>query len=73
MTDDMSVYGYFERYLPRAPIDKTLQTLPCDSACGEDCVEVIDAACALLTFCDRLTHDKILAGVEQAISIKWHG
>jgi hypothetical protein len=66
------VFTYFENTFGRPPDDVTLLGLARDSTCGLECCNMIDRAQSLISICDPVAHADILAGVERAISVKWH-
>jgi len=57
--------------LPARDLD--LGMLPMDSACGEDCLKVIDAGAALVRVVDPASKHAVIKVVEDAIAIYWIG
>lgn len=68
-----NVYDYFAEKLGETPDDGTLTQLPVASACGQDCVRVIDAAAALAHVVDCSVVASVAAVAEEAVAVFWRG
>lgn len=80
LKDDTTIYHYFRNLLARAPRDRSLRKLPCDSPCGKECVAAIDAARALVEAIgcasgESHAHLKrnVIEAAEHAVEIFWRG
>ena len=68
-----SVYEYFTARLGQPPLDTSLRELPVDSACGGDCVRVIDQAQVLLRLVDDAIAPLVYRIAEETVLIFWLG
>lgn len=68
-----NIYDYFTLKLGDTPSDSTLTQLGCRTACGRDCILVIDAAAALAHHVDPSVVASVLQTTEEALGVLWHG
>lgn len=70
-----TIYEYYVKAFDSEPQDETLQELPIESGCGEDCKKAIDAGVELAKH-EKAAHGSTIETallVETIISTYWRG